>query len=58
MMIRPRYVVLFIVLTLAYQARTVFTSQVDIPGNLAYVAYPWQSLNRPPVKANTGIVFT
>jgi len=42
----------------AYQAPTLFTSKVDIPGNLAFVALPWQATGRPPVKANTGIVFT
>jgi len=53
-----RYVLLFLLLTLAYQSRTIFTDKVDIPGNLAFVAYPWQALNRPAVRANTGIVFT
>lgn len=41
-----------------YQARTLFTSRVDIPANLAYVAYPWMATGRPAVQANTGIVFT
>lgn len=55
---RRRYVLLFLLLTLAYQSRTIFTEKVDVPGNLAFVAYPWQALNRQPVRANTGIVFT
>lgn len=42
----------------AYQATTLFTPRVDIPGNLAFVAYPWQATGRPAVKANTGILFT
>lgn len=42
----------------AYQAATLFTPRVDIPGNLAFVAYPWQATGRPAVKANTGILFT
>ena len=58
MTIPRRYLLLFVLLTLAYQSRTVFTSKVDVPGNLAFVAYPWKALNRPTVRANTGIVFT
>jgi hypothetical protein len=42
----------------AYQATTLFTARVDLPGNLAFAAYPWQATGRPAVKANTGIVFT
>jgi hypothetical protein len=42
----------------AYQATTLFTTCVDLPGNLAFVAYPWQATGRPAVKANTGILFT
>jgi hypothetical protein len=42
----------------AYQSTTLFTSRVDVPGNLAFVAYPWQATGRPAVKANTGILFT
>jgi hypothetical protein len=42
----------------AYQATTLFTPRVDLPGNLAYAAYPWQATGRPAVKANTGILFT
>lgn len=41
-----------------YQAPTLFTARVDVPGNLAFVAYPWRALERPAVQANTGIVFT
>jgi hypothetical protein len=48
----------FLVLTIAYEAPTLFTSRVDLPGRLAYVAYPWKALGGEPVKANTGIVFT
>ena len=42
----------------AYQGTTLFTPRVDVPGNLAFVAYPWQATGRPAVKANTGILFT
>jgi hypothetical protein len=42
----------------AYQATTLFTPRVDLPGYLAYAAYPWQATGRPAVKANTGILFT
>lgn len=41
-----------------YLAPTLFTHRVDLPGGLAYVAYPWQATGASPVKANTGIVFT
>jgi hypothetical protein len=51
-------VALFLALPMLYQARTLFTERVDLPGNLAYAAYPWQALGRPGVHANTGIVFT
>jgi hypothetical protein len=40
-----------------YQAPTLFTSRVDVPGNLAFVAYPWKATGRPAVQANTGILF-
>jgi hypothetical protein len=42
----------------AYLGPTLFTSCVDVPGNLAFVAYPWLATGRPAVKANTGIIFT
>jgi hypothetical protein len=42
----------------AYQATTLFTARVDLPANLAYVAYPWQATGHPAVNANTGILFT
>jgi hypothetical protein len=42
----------------AYLGSTLFTSRVDLPGNLAYAAYPWQAAGRAAVKANTGILFT
>lgn len=41
-----------------YQGSTLLTPRVDIPGRLAFVAYPWQATGRPAVKANTGILFT
>jgi len=40
-----------------YQAPTLFTTRVDVPGNLAFVAYPWKAMGRPAVQANTGILF-
>jgi len=46
------------VLCAAYQGTTLFTRRVDVPGNLAFVAYPWQATGQPAVKANTGILFT
>jgi hypothetical protein len=42
----------------AYQVTTLFTPRVDVPGNLAFAAFPWQATGRPTVNANTGIVFT
>lgn len=40
-----------------YQGETLFTRKVDLPGALAYRAYPWKALPRKPVSANTGIAF-
>lgn len=40
-----------------YQGETLFTQKVDLPGRLAYHAYPWKALGREPVRANTGIAF-
>jgi hypothetical protein len=53
-----RIVALFIAIVAGYEATTLFTTRVDFPGQLAYVAYPWKATGRPPVLANTGIVFT
>ena len=40
-----------------YQGETLFTRKVDLPGGLAYHAYPWKALGREAVRANTGIAF-
>jgi hypothetical protein len=40
-----------------YQGETLFTNKVDLPGGLAFKAYPWKALGREPVSANTGIAF-
>jgi len=53
-----RIAVLLWVLCAAYQAPTLFTTKVDVPGGLAFKAQPWESLHRKAPKANTGIVFT
>jgi hypothetical protein len=53
-----RIALLFWLVCAAYQAGTLFTSRVDLPANLAFVAYPWQAAGASPVKANTGILFT
>src|SRR5438128_3277754 len=53
-----RLVALFIAIVAAYEATTLFTTRVDFPGQLAYVAYPWKAIGRPAISANTGIVFT
>ena len=50
--------VLLWVICAAYQAETLFTNRVDLPGALAYRVQPWQSLDRRAPNANTGIVFT
>lgn len=42
----------------AYLAPTLLSSKVDVPGNLAFAAYPWQGTGGVAAKANTGIVFT
>jgi hypothetical protein len=41
-----------------YQAETLFTGKVDMPGRLLFHAYPWKSLGREPVRANTGTTMT
>ena len=41
-----------------FLAPTLFTSRVDIPANLAFVADPWKATDGEAVRANTGIVFT
>ena len=53
-----RITALFFALATLYQAETLFTSKVDVPGNLAFHAYPWKVIDAPRAKANTGIVFT
>ncbi|MEO6487412.1 MAG: hypothetical protein ABIO78_05655, partial [Thermoanaerobaculia bacterium] len=53
-----RVAIILWLLCAAYQGPSLFTARVDVPGNLAFVAYPWQATGRPPVKANTGILFT
>ena len=42
----------------AYQSSTLFSEKVDVPGRLAFVAYPWQAAGGRVVRANTGIVLT
>src|SRR5438270_173120 len=55
----PRKIaVLLWMIVAAYQAETLFTNRVDVPGALAYRVQPWQSLDRRAPNANTGIVFT
>lgn len=53
-----RVAAVFWLIVVGYQSQTLFSSRVDLPGNLAYHAYPWRALNRRAVHANTGIVFT
>ena len=54
----PWIVVLGIYAAIAiYQGETLFTRKVDLPGGLAYHAYPWKALGREAVSANTGIAF-
>src|SRR5438309_270094 len=53
-----RVAIVLWLLCAAYQATTLFTPRVDIPGNLAFVAYPWKATGRPAGNANTGILFT
>lgn len=49
---------LLLAIVIAYEAPALFTSRVDFPAPLAYSAQPWQATGRPPIRANTGIVFT
>lgn len=53
-----RITALFFVLCALWQAETLFTTRVDVPGNLAFHAYPWKAIDAPAANANTGIVFT
>ncbi|HEX6086887.1 MAG TPA: YfhO family protein [Thermoanaerobaculia bacterium] len=53
-----KFTALFFALCAVWQAETLFTSRVDVPGNLAFHAYPWKVIDAPGAKANTGIVFT
>jgi hypothetical protein len=54
----PWRIVIAIYIAIAiYQGETLFTRKVDLPGRLAYHAYPWKALGREPVRANTGIAF-
>jgi hypothetical protein len=54
----PQYALVLWLICSTYQATTLFSGRVDMPGQLAFVAYPWQATGHKPVKANTGIVFT
>lgn len=56
--VRTPVVVLLLCTCMAYLAPTLFTNRVDVPGGLAYVAYPWKASGTVAVRANTGIVFT
>jgi len=49
---------LFFSIVLVYQASTLFTDRVDVPGGLAAAVYPWKAADHPQVRANTGIVPT
>ncbi len=51
-------VVLFCALVAGYQARTLFTSRVDLPGGICNSILPWKGLQGTPERANTGIVIT
>ena len=53
-----RIVGLFFAICVAYQSSTLFTQNVDVPGSLAFVTYPWKALGRSTAPSNTGIVFT
>jgi hypothetical protein len=52
-----RFVLAIYAAIFLYQGETLFTRKVDLPGALAYKAYPWKALGRAPVNANTGIAF-
>ncbi|HEY6321649.1 MAG TPA: YfhO family protein [Thermoanaerobaculia bacterium] len=53
-----RVVAIFCALLAAYQAETLFTSRVDLPGRICNSVYPWKALGGAPIRANTGIVVT
>src|ERR1043166_3350351 len=56
--VRLRAVLTLWLLCAAYMSPTLVTQRVDLPANLAFVAYPWHATGGHAVKANTGIVFT
>jgi len=49
---------LFFTIVLVYQASTLFTNRVDVPGGLAAAVYPWKADVHPQIRTNTGIVPT
>lgn len=53
-----RLIAAFAAIVTIYQAETFFTSRVDVPGDLAYHAYPWKALGYEGARANSGIVMT
>src|SRR5215217_1197783 len=53
-----RVVLLFLAIVCVYEGATLFSSEVDVPGKLAFYVYPWKALSATPAHANTGIVFT
>lgn len=55
--VSTRVAALLVLAPLAYLAPTMFSSRMDMPANLAFVAYPWQATGGQTVQANTGIVF-
>src|SRR5437764_6899581 len=50
--------VLFFAIVCLYQASTLFTDRVDVPGGLSGGVYPWKGAPHPQSRANTGIVPT
>jgi hypothetical protein len=48
----------FCAIIATYQAETLFTARVDLPGGISNSVFPWKGLERAPVRANTGIVMT
>jgi hypothetical protein len=53
----PIVAAIFLAIAL-YKGETLFTRKVDVPGGLAFVAYPWKALGKPISHANTGIALT
>ena len=54
----PRALLLIALGVTFYQSETLFTSRIDVPGDLAYSVDPWKASGTKAAHANSGIVLT